>query len=74
MKLDLRFSTRNPHSYLEGLQRRSFPNLRVFNLEMNLTLFVLTFMRHNNFHIRKLYISSDVDTHPSAPLCTFPKL
>jgi hypothetical protein len=72
--LDLQFSLQIPHSYLEGLQHCSFPNLHVLNLEVELTPSVLTFMRRNSLRIRQLYVSSDDDTLPPASLCTFPKL
>jgi hypothetical protein len=74
MTLDLGFSMQIPHSYLEGLRHCSFPNLRVLNLDMELTPSVLAFMRRNNLRIRELFVSSGEDSQPSAPLCTFPKL
>jgi hypothetical protein len=72
--LDLSFLTPIPHSYLKDIQHCSFPNLQFLDLEMELTPSVIRFMQRNNPHIRELYISSDVDSLSSAPLCTFPKL
>src|ERR1700691_1816423 len=72
--LDLRLPMQIPHSYLEGLQHCSFPNLHVLNLEVELTPSVRTFMRRNSLRIRQLYVSSDDDTLPPASLCTFRKL
>ena len=73
--LTLSFSWLTPHSYLTGLTRCSFPNLRSLKIELEITPSVLTFICCNRCSIRYLYINPHGDAYQfMTPVCAFPKL
>jgi hypothetical protein len=73
-ELFLYFATNVSHSYFEGFERFSFPNLWLIHLEVEVTSSIVNFLRRHRLCIRDLYTLCDVDRLPQTSLCTFPAL